>query len=114
MERRERIAEHTPFFTTEWEGSCIRVTVEHPKLIHSVSSQMVIDSDMLDDLRYLVMPEDLKLLSEENPLMANIELASWKTHYERALKTREMIADQISWHLSHAIEKALMEKDNGQ
>ncbi len=101
--RGHRIAEMA---VTEWKGASVRVTISLPQLQNTFSSEIVFDHRIMDDLRYLTVPDHLRAVADF-PGSAMIDLMDYRNGQDRAKKALKMVSDQIAWALSYEIEKAL-------
>ena len=107
MEYRETITEMA---TTEWRGIRLRVTFDVPQLKNTFSTQMVIDENILDILRDLEIPKEIKLLFDSNPDMGHMELAHWQTRNDKAKRLLNQVSGYLANEICHAIGKGLNAK----
>jgi len=103
MENKILIAEYP---TTEIDFARIRITLWHPHLKRSVSSEMHIDDKMLEDFESLTMPEHIRRLYEVNPDRALFLHYDWTQKRERAKNMIDIIAKNMAQYLAVELEKA--------
>ena len=106
---RERFAERMPI--TEWNGVEIRVSVGFNNL-PSLTTQMILGRDQVDELVALEMPEELKaeLDMYPNSATSHWKLLRWRQQSEEANKILNMISKQIAWSVGKTIRKGLKTK----
>lgn len=98
---REKFAEYP---TTTWKGVKIRVEVSHPELPHTLTSQMILDRYMMDNLYYINPPKDFEFIRMPERIF---EYNHWKQKNKKAHDLVDMVAKNIANHLLRVLEKEI-------
>lgn len=100
----EKIAEYP---VTEWHGARIRITIEVPQISNSLSTQIIIDSRELNELKALKPPTGLEQTLENTPEYGRFRLMQWQNDNQKVKNLLKAISDRISWQVGQAIGDAL-------
>jgi len=101
MNRLEKIAEYP---ITEWEGVTVKIIIQHPKLLHTITSQMILDYKMMEDIYYINPPKDFKLMRTKQKIF---EYHIWKEKNKRAHDLIRYMSSNIANSILRTLEKEL-------